>query len=70
MTGLPTKNGTMIAVISTYVLLVFANVVLFRNSGDSKESKDVLENSEMIIFSLMSMNESNGEREKELESML
>ena len=41
--GLPTKNGTMIAVISTYVLLVFANVVLIRNSGDSKESKDVLE---------------------------
>ena len=42
-TGLPTAKGTMIAVISTYVGLVFANAVLFRDGGNTKESKDILE---------------------------
>ena len=41
--GLPTKNGTMVVVISTYIILVLANVVLFREDGDKKNGKDILQ---------------------------
>jgi len=41
--GLPTAKGTMIAVITTYILLVFVNNVLLRDDGRNKDSKDILQ---------------------------
>ena len=33
----------MVAVISTYLVLVMANVLLFRGDGNDEKSKDILE---------------------------
>ena len=41
--GLPTKNGTLVAVISTYIILVIANMLLFRGNGGKNDNKDILQ---------------------------
>merc|ERR1712038_1677874 len=40
--GWPTKTGTMFAVISTYIVLVIANMLLFSDEGSKKDNRDML----------------------------
>ena len=40
--GWPTKTGTMVAVISTYIVLVIANMLLFSDEGSKKDNRDML----------------------------
>ena len=40
--GFPTKSGTLVAVISTYIILVIANMLLFSGDGGKNDNKDIL----------------------------